>query len=179
MRIGIAQRCLMKQHDKTQSKAERLSVAFRRGIIIVSAVVFVLFYIVGFNMPYMPNPSYNAPLLTDWVIWLMWIVLALTCGVLGWSLFVSGKLRKASDGKVFAVPIRKISWGVTAGLLILMLLSCLLAGTSPITINQDVYADAFWLRMAGMFITSTTVMLFVVLLVVLWSMARPKMKGLK
>lgn len=179
MKIGFVRRNIMKQHDKSLSKAERLSVAFRRSVIIVSAVVFVLFYIVGFNMPYMANPSYNAPLLTDWVIWLMWIVLALTCGVLVWSVFVSGKLRKASDGKVFAVPVRKISWGVTAGLLILMLLSCLFVSTNPITINQDVYADAFWLRMAGMFITSTAVMLLAVLLAVLWSMMRPKMKGLK
>ncbi len=52
------------------------------GVIIV---VFALFMFVGFDTPYEENPKTNAPLLTDAVLWLCFILIALAAVLTVWS----------------------------------------------------------------------------------------------
>ena len=38
----------------------------------LAVVVFALFFLVGYDMPFLENPDFNAPLFTDVLIILMW-----------------------------------------------------------------------------------------------------------
>ena len=51
-------------------------------IIGVIVVLFALFWIIGYDMPYDDNPDYSAPLLTDALIWFMIVLTFATLGLL-------------------------------------------------------------------------------------------------
>lgn len=53
---------------KRKLKAWQMSTRMLYAMIGVTAVVFALFYLVGYDMPYVFDPDYNAPLLTDIVL---------------------------------------------------------------------------------------------------------------
>ena len=53
------------------------------AIIAVTAVVFALFYLVGFNHPFPDDPDFNEPRLTDVLLWLMAGVRGRNGGCLG------------------------------------------------------------------------------------------------
>ena len=53
---------------KRKLKAWQMSTRLLYAMIGVTAVVFALFYLVGYDMPYVFDPDYNAPLLTDIVL---------------------------------------------------------------------------------------------------------------
>ena len=57
---------------------ERISQRVLYVLIGIAALVFVLFFSVGFYAPFAENPAFNAPLLTDALIVFMWILLGLT-----------------------------------------------------------------------------------------------------
>ena len=64
---------------------ERLSQRLLYILVGVSAVVFALFYLVGYDLPFDENPDFNAPLFTDVLIVLMVLVLLLALGMIGFS----------------------------------------------------------------------------------------------
>ena len=47
----------------------------------VIVVLFALFWIIGYDMPYDDNPDYSAPLLTDALIWFMIVLTFSTFGL--------------------------------------------------------------------------------------------------
>ena len=56
---------------------ERISQRILYVIVALTAVVFMAFYLVGFNEPLASDPAFNAPLLTDVLIGFMWVLLVL------------------------------------------------------------------------------------------------------
>jgi len=48
---------------------ENISKWLLRGLLLFTAVIFLLFFLVGFDTPYEENPKMNAPLLTDAVLY--------------------------------------------------------------------------------------------------------------
>ena len=56
---------------------ERISQRILYVIVALIAVVFMAFYLVGFNEPLASDPAFNAPLLTDVLIGFMWFLLVL------------------------------------------------------------------------------------------------------
>lgn len=163
---------LIKKIHIHQLDDERRGDLVKRGIIAVAAVVFAAFYLIGFNVPWEDNPQYNEPLLTDLVIVLMWLTLAGALGVAVWSVARIIRSRRTSSGKDFGVPVRKVALGVTGLTVVVMLLSFLLADTSPIRINGHQYSDALWLRMAGMFVFSCLVLLVAAVIAVIVVMVK-------
>lgn len=68
----------------------RLSRIILVVLVALTVVVFGLFWLVGFNMPFIDDPKFNAPLLTDVVIFFVYLMLflAITAVVLsmsGWA----------------------------------------------------------------------------------------------
>ena len=67
---------------------------FSRTILIIlvalTVIVFALFWLVGFDMPVFDNPKFNAPLLTDVVIYFVYLMLSLAIAAVvismsGWA----------------------------------------------------------------------------------------------
>ena len=78
----------------------------------VIVVLFALFWIIGYDMPYDDNPDYSAPLLTDALIWFMIVLTFATLGlaVLGASLWLSlsEQCSPSCSPMLFRAPMR--SW---------------------------------------------------------------------
>ena len=65
-----------KSNSKANNKsAEQISQKVFRLMIGLSVLVFGLFYLIGYDLPFDENPDFNAPLFTDVLIFLMWLFL--------------------------------------------------------------------------------------------------------
>lgn len=68
----------------------RLSRIILVVLVALTVVVFGLFWLVGFNMPFIDDPKFNAPLLTDVVIFFVYLMLflaiaAIVLSMSGWA----------------------------------------------------------------------------------------------
>lgn len=77
---------------KCMKNPSRLSHAVLVVFVAITVVVFGAFWLVGFNMPFMDDPQFNAPLLTDLVIVFVYIMLFLA--VVAVALSMSGWVRR-------------------------------------------------------------------------------------
>lgn len=106
---------------------------------------------------------------------LLLIALSLCAAIVAvvWSAAVAARHRKKltpgvssssaqSDtiaSKTLEVPSATVGGAVFLSTAILLLLSFLLASTRPLSINGNLFESAFWLRVTGMFIVSSAVLL--------------------
>ena len=75
---------------KCMKNPTRLSHAVLVVLIVITVIVFAAFWLVGFNMPFMDDPRFNAPLLTDVVIAFVYLMLllaimAVVLNMSGWA----------------------------------------------------------------------------------------------
>ena len=68
----------------------RLSRIILVVLVALTVVIFGLFWLVGFNMPFIDDPKFNAPLLTDVVIFFVYLMLflaiaAIVLSMSGWA----------------------------------------------------------------------------------------------
>ena len=135
-------------------------------------MVFALFYLVGFYMPYLPDPSFNAPIFTDGVIFLMIALLLMAVSVAVAA--VVKTLRKTGKGEAISnrIPVRKISMAVVIVTIGLLLLTFLLGSTGALPVNGNDFTDALWLRTADMFINTSLVLIVIAIIAVLYGATR-------
>ena len=141
---------------------ERLSQRLLYILVGVSAVVFALFYLVGYDLPFDENPDFNAPLFTDVLIVLMVLVLLLALCMIGFSAWRSHRSGSRQDAVVNGVPARKIAritWFSTFGLLVML-------------VNGNDYNDWFWLKLSDMFVLASVMLLIAAIGVVLFGVTR-------
>lgn len=141
------------------------------GLIALSAVVFLAFWFVGYDMPYEEDASFNAPLLTDMLLGYMYLLLAAAIGVTVYSAVHGIKTRGRLDNTENGVPAARITvttWGITIALLIVTF-AC--ASTSPIKVNGHDFTEALWLRLSDMFIYSSGIMILLAVLAVAFGMS--------
>lgn len=129
----------------------------------VTALVFVLFWTVGFDRPDDEVPDRNAPLLTDVLLWVAYLYTAGCIGVAAWSAWHSARTAK-SESVVNGVPVKRITIGVAAGTVALLILTFLLSSSQPLVINGQPYAETFWLKTSGMFVTSSILLIAIAVL---------------
>lgn len=141
------------------------------ALIILAVLVFGAFFLIGYRLPYEDNPAYNAPALTNVLLVFILLLLFATIGVCIWSIATHLRQRKAM-GTENLVPVRKVTLFVVGGTVCLLLVSFLLASSSPIRINVADYEHTFWLKMAGMFVTASVVMIVVALCAILYDYVR-------
>lgn len=151
---------------------ERISSRVLYGLTGLAAVVFALFYLVGFYMPYLPDPSFNAPIFTDGVIFLMLALLLMAVSVAVAA--VVKTLRKTGKGEAISnrIPVRKISMAVVIVTTGLLLLTFLLGSTGALPVNGNDFTDALWLRTADMFINTSLVLIVIAIIAVLYGATR-------
>ena len=75
---------------KCMKNPTRLSHAVRVVLVVITVSGFAAFWLVGFNMPFMDDPRFNAPLLTDVVIAFVYLMLllaimAVVLSMSGWA----------------------------------------------------------------------------------------------
>lgn len=138
---------------------ERISQRVLYVLIGIAALVFVLFFSVGFYTPFAENPAFNAPLLTDALIVFMWILLGLTVLVMLSSVFHTVKTISVKQRVVNGIPTYKITIAVFGTTFLCLVLSFLFGSSESMVINGATYADKFWLKASDMFVTSSLVLL--------------------
>ena len=145
------------QFSKSKS-AEKISQQVFYIMIALAVLVFGLFFLVGYDMPFEENPDFNAPLFTDVLIILMWLFL-----VGGVVLAVGSMIKDYRSSKTEAVingvPVRRIFRITWIGTLAVLVLSFLLGGSDPMLINGENYDDWVWLKLSDMFVVTSLLML--------------------
>lgn len=166
-----------KEHRRWQT--EKISQTVLYAIIGVAVVVFALFYLVGYNMPSVEEPSFNAPLLTDALLILM-IVLLVVAAIIGIGAVVIGLRKRDSGDKVVnGVPAAKISM-LTFGITFLLLVATFVFGsTDSMMINGHQFTDVLALKLTDMFVQTSIVMIVLAVCAVIFGYTRYIRKGKK
>lgn len=151
---------------------DQLSTRIFYIVVGVSAVLFLLFRLVGYDIPYDENPDYNAPLLTGTLVAYMLVLTVATLALMVWGMLRSMRRASAENRVVNNVPARRIAIGVAAGFVGVLLLTLLLSDTTPLTVNGSSYTDALWLRLSGMFVGTSILMTVAAVAAVVFGMTR-------
>ncbi len=144
----------------------------KTGLIILIAVVFLLFYTVGYDMLWEENPEFSSPLLTTILLWLITAILIIAIATAVIAIIISFKKH---NGKhiVNGIPVKKIAWITCACMTVLVIVALLVSDGTSILVNGKVYEDVFWLKTADTLIyTSTALIIVSILLMALSAMKR-------
>ena len=76
---------------QSNKSAEQISQKVFRLMIGLAVLVFGLFYLIGYDLPFDENPDFNAPLFTDVLIFLMWLFLIGGVGLAVYSMVKIGR----------------------------------------------------------------------------------------
>ena len=156
----------MRKIDLKTWPTEKISIRVLYLLVAVVAVVFIAFALIGFSRPYDDNPEFNAPLLTDVVLVLMYLLFFGPLGVAIWSLVKGLKYR--GERVVNGVPARKIAVCVAGGTLLLLLLTFLFGSSDAIVINGKPYETWAWLKLADMIDDNSIVLIVVAVATVVY-----------
>ena len=146
--------------------AERISKGVLAVIVTLAIMVFVLFYMVGFNMPFLEDPAFQAPLFTDLLLCFAYAV-GMAAVALTVVAIVNGlKARRGMPAVSNGIRVKPIAWGVAIGWVLTMTVSFACGDDQPLMVNGETYDDRWWLRMTDMFINTTLVLMAVAVAVV-------------
>lgn len=125
------------------------------ALIGISVLLFALFRLVGFDMPYIENPEYNAPVLTGVLVGYMLLLVAVAL-VLGVYSFVRSAVMNRKENRVVNnIPAHRIAVATVVGTIVLLALTFALSGTGTLTVNGAKYTNMLGLRASGMFIDTS------------------------
>lgn len=149
----------MKMKDLKGWQTEKISQRVFYVLIGLSVLVFGLFFLVGYSMPFEENPDFNAPLFTDVLLVLMWLLLLLALGLSVYSIVKGYRLSVREEKMRNGIPENKIfrfTWLFTLGLLVV---TFLVGSSVPMLINGSEFGDWMWLKVSDMFVTTSILML--------------------
>ncbi len=130
------------------------------GLILLIAVVFALFYLVEYDLPWGKNPAMIEPLLTPLVIWMSIGMVVVAVAAATASICIG--LRTGNHKNVINnIPLKKISWRIAVVIIALLSLSFGFGNTDPIAVNGKSYDDSMWLRIGDMIIITSMVLFLV------------------
>lgn len=146
----------MKRPDLRHISAERLSQSVLYVLTALIAVVFALFYLVGYKHPFEEDPDFNAPLLTGTLIVFQAVLVVIAVAVT-----VAAALRKSNreERTVNGIPAARIAAAVAAGTLLIAVVTFAAGSSRPMTVNGNTYTDAFWLKTADMFVFTSLLLI--------------------
>lgn len=125
----------------------------------VIALVFALFWLIGFDRPYEEDPNFNEPLFTNALMVLMVLMVVAGVALVVWSVVRSMKIAGRGADYSNNVPVRKIGYSVAGCTFFILLLTFLLGSSAPMKINGTDFTDAFWLRVSDMFVSSSLLLI--------------------
>jgi hypothetical protein len=148
--------------------AEKLSMRAFYVLIAVYIVVFLMYWFVGYTRPFADNPNFNAPLLTDAVIILSYSLIISGIGITVWAVIRALRMRGKGESYINNIPVKKINYSVTIGVLLLCVLTFLVGSSSNIVINGTHFTNYFWLKASDMFIYTSLILMIVAIIAVVY-----------
>jgi len=100
-----------------------------------------------------------SPFFADLMLWLMYLVLAVTFLVTAYSVWHSIRNRRKGDDIVNGVHAGRIGWCVALTLLACLLLTFILSPAEPVVSNGVLFSDTLWLKVTDMFIHTSILMI--------------------
>nr|WP_308535732.1 hypothetical protein [uncultured Prevotella sp.] len=152
--------------------AERVSQSVLYVTITSVVIVFVAFYLIGFNTPSIEDPAFNAPLLTDVLIYCGWLIFVFAVVTIALSVVKTIKMTSKSEVVVNKIPTRKLSFSVFGLTIASLILSLLLGSSNEMLINGIAFTDKLWLKVADMFVYSSLVLLLAAIASVVFGATR-------
>lgn len=151
----------MKRFDIHRWTTERISQTILYVLTVIIVITFALFYLIGYNIPYLFNPSLNAPLLTDGVMGVMDLLLLSGVGIIVWSGIYTAGRRGKHAGNDNNIPARKIGYAVAGGTSLLLVLTLALGSGETLLINGQPFSDVLWLKLSDMFLLTSFFLLVI------------------
>lgn len=151
--------------------AGRISARVMYMLIIIVAVVFCAFYLVGFDIPYDDNPTFNAPMLTDAVVVTIYLFVLAAAALAVCSLINGRRHRDRSLAVVNGIPVARITTAITILTIVCLAATFILGSPEPMAINGTRYADAFWLKATDMLINTTIILLIIAVCGVIFTLS--------
>ena len=149
----------MKHINLKSWPTERISMRLLYVLAAVIAVVFAAFGLIGFDRPFDDNPEFNAPLFTDAVLALIYVLLAGAMVVAVWS--ITRSLKVKGERKIDGINRAKIATSVTCGTILLLVVTFLIGSSQPILINGKWFESWGWLKLADMFVSSSLILIVI------------------
>ncbi|MCR5680027.1 MAG: hypothetical protein K6G08_07465 [Prevotella sp.] len=118
--------------------------------------------------------DYESPLFISIQLYAMYALLLAAAGLTVWSLVRSARMLGGSRQTDNGIPVRRIAWLSVLLLVLTLLLTWLLADTTPLTINSKTYADVFWLRVSDMLINTSLILIIVAAAGTVWGVVRSR-----
>lgn len=161
--------------DFANLKTEQISNRILYLLLGLSAVVFCLFYLVGYDIPYIFEPEYNAPAFTDILLIFLYLLLVVSVIVALFAVMKEYKTR-STESIVNGIRVGRIVWGTVALLVGSLAVTFLLGSSSPVSVNGKSFTDVFWLKTTDMFIYTTSILIVVAVGAVGFSMSKQNRK---
>lgn len=152
-------------------KTEKISNTVLAATIGVSAVIFVLFLCIGYDEPFEANPDYNAPVLTDLFLGLMYALVLAVTGCCIWSVIHSMQQgnKGGNDNRVPAGKVSLITWGLLIASIVIGLVLGL--GESDFRAADGTITEASWVTVVDLFMWSMYILSAALVILVVVSMA--------
>ena len=163
-----------KLSDVRKWSSERISHVVLYSLTALIALVFLLFYFVGYETPAMWDERYISPLLTDLVMVLMLILLVGTFVVACFSMWHSVHANH-TPAVVNGIHGKRITLGVTLGTIALMAIIFALPSSS-IYVNGELFEEKLWLRAANMFVVASVLLIIIGIGAILFGVIRNRRK---
>ena len=135
----------------------------------VTTVVFLVFFLVGFDRPDAEHPAYNAPQFTDLlIIYGIVVVLALVVLILSIVLSLRKRQKITSEERLQ----RRIRISVTSFAFFVAILFLSFSSSSAIMVNGKVFDNIFWLKTSGVLVSTSIVMMLATIVAAAYGMTR-------
>lgn len=142
--------------------AEQLSTRVLYALVCLCAVVFALFWLVGYDIPFDDEPEFNAPLLTDTLLLLVYALVAVACFIALCSMVSRLRQRSAVADEDGSSRVARRTGTVVAALLVVVTVATFALGsTDELLVNGEPYRETFWLRLTDMFINTSLLLMLV------------------
>ena len=142
------------------------------AIVVSALLLFAFFFLVGFDRPYRPDPSFNDPKLTPVLMVYVIIVFVLAVGTALWAVVSTLRRKGMGEAIVNGVPALRVAIGVAVVTVLTLLVSFLAGSTQPLRVNGKVFDSVLSLRAADMFVASSLVMVVLAIAVVAYGTIR-------
>lgn len=144
-----------------KKSTEQLSQRIFYGLLAITMLVFCCFFLIGYDEPFVDNPDFNAPLFTDVLILLMWVLFLGSVSLSVYSIIkdyrTAPKNAKDEDG----IPEAKINHFVWGGTAVALVLTFLVSSSTSMIINGKPFSDWIWLKVSDMFIFTSILLLVI------------------
>ena len=151
----------LKARNWRDMPADRIAGRVLIALVAATAVLFIAFFLIGFDTPFADDSNFNAPILTDALLIFVYLLTAAAVAVTAVAMVRSLRLKNKTDKVVNGIPAAKIARGSALLLAATLAVTFAFGSSSPLTINGVAYADTFWLKATDMFIYTSAVLLAV------------------